>query len=53
MRPARISSSGLAVQGPDTLLPNCEYLPEWKTGAALAAARVRVNEFLAKHSPRA
>ena len=33
------------------LLPNAEFIPEWKEGAALAAARVRVNEFLAKHNP--
>jgi pimeloyl-ACP methyl ester carboxylesterase len=34
------------------LLPNCEFTPEWKTGAALAAAKTRVKEFLAKHTPR-
>jgi pimeloyl-ACP methyl ester carboxylesterase len=33
------------------LLPNCEFIPEWKTGAALNSARTRVNEFLAKHTP--
>ena len=33
------------------LLPNCEFVHEWKTGAALDAARVRVMEFLAKHTP--
>ncbi len=33
------------------LLPNCEFIPEWKTGAALDAARARVKEFLAKHTP--
>jgi pimeloyl-ACP methyl ester carboxylesterase len=33
------------------LLPNCEFIPEWKTGAALTAARARVKEFLAKHTP--
>jgi len=33
------------------LLPNSEFIPEWKQGAALAAAKVRVKEFLAKHSP--
>ncbi len=33
------------------LLPNCEFIPEWKTGAALAAARPRVKEFLLKHTP--
>src|SRR5499427_8429736 len=35
------------------LLPNCEFLPEWKAGAALGAARARVKEFLSKHTPRA
>jgi hypothetical protein len=33
------------------LLPNCELIREWKTGGALASARARVNEFLAKHTP--
>jgi pimeloyl-ACP methyl ester carboxylesterase len=33
------------------LLPNAEFIPEWKTGAALASARARVKEFLAKHTP--
>jgi pimeloyl-ACP methyl ester carboxylesterase len=33
------------------LLPVCDYIPEWKTGAALEAARPRVKEFLAKHTP--
>jgi pimeloyl-ACP methyl ester carboxylesterase len=35
------------------LLPNCEFIQEWKTGAALTSARARVKEFLAKHTPRA
>ena len=34
------------------LLPNCEFIAEWKTGAALTSARARVKEFLAKHTPR-
>lgn len=34
------------------LLPNAEFIPEWKTGAALEAARVRVREFLERHTPR-
>jgi pimeloyl-ACP methyl ester carboxylesterase len=34
-----------------TLLPNGELVREWKTGAALASARARVNEFLSKHTP--
>ena len=33
------------------LLPVCEFIPEWKTGAALESARIRVKEFLAKHTP--
>jgi pimeloyl-ACP methyl ester carboxylesterase len=33
------------------LLPNCEFVAEWKTGAALNAAKTRVKEFLAKHTP--
>ena len=34
------------------LLPNCEFVAEWKTEPALTAARARVKEFLAKHTPR-
>jgi pimeloyl-ACP methyl ester carboxylesterase len=33
------------------LLPNCEFIREWKTGDALTSARARVKEFLAKHTP--
>jgi pimeloyl-ACP methyl ester carboxylesterase len=33
------------------LLPHCEFIPEWKEGAALAAARVRIRAFLEKHTP--
>jgi len=33
------------------LVPNCEFIPEWKTGAALESAKARVKEFLAKHTP--
>ena len=32
------------------LLPVCEYIPEWKTGAALAAAKPRIKEFFSKHT---
>ncbi|MBI4205441.1 MAG: alpha/beta hydrolase [Betaproteobacteria bacterium] len=32
------------------LLPNAEFIPEWKEGAALAAAKTRVKAFLAKHT---
>jgi hypothetical protein len=35
------------------LLPNVEYILEWKEGAALAAAKPRVLEFLKKHTPAA
>ena len=34
------------------LLPRCEFVTEWKEGAALAAARPRVKEVLVKHTPR-
>lgn len=34
------------------LLPNVEYIPDWKTGAALEAAKPRVKAFLAKNTPR-
>jgi hypothetical protein len=33
------------------LLPDGELVPEWKTGPALAAAKVRIGEFLARHTP--
>ena len=33
------------------LLPNAEFVTEWKTDAPLVAAKVRVKEFLAKHTP--
>lgn len=33
------------------LLPRCELIREWKTGAALTSARARVKELLAKHTP--
>jgi len=33
------------------LLPNCEFVAEWKTEPALTAAKARVREFLAKHTP--
>jgi pimeloyl-ACP methyl ester carboxylesterase len=36
----------------DSLLPNSELIPEWKSGAALEAARARVKQFLATHTPR-
>ena len=35
------------------LLPNSEFIPEWKEGAPLEAAKVRVKQFLAKHTPAA
>jgi pimeloyl-ACP methyl ester carboxylesterase len=34
------------------LLPNVEYITEWKDGAALESAKARVKAFLAKHTPR-
>jgi pimeloyl-ACP methyl ester carboxylesterase len=33
------------------LIPGCEFIPEWKSGAALTAAKVRVREFFATHTP--
>src|SRR5246127_5172115 len=33
------------------LLPNCEFIPEWKEGAALTSAKARVAAFLGKHTP--
>ncbi len=33
------------------LIPGCEFIPEWKTGAALDAARIKVKDFLARHTP--
>ena len=33
------------------LLPNAQFIREWKAGDALTAARARVNEFLTKHTP--
>jgi pimeloyl-ACP methyl ester carboxylesterase len=33
------------------LLSNCEFIAEWKAGAALTAARARVLEFLSRHTP--
>ena len=35
------------------LLPNCEFIREWKAGEALTAAKPRIKEFLSKHTPRA
>ena len=33
------------------LLPNCEFVAEWKSGPALTAAKAKVREFLEKHTP--
>ena len=33
------------------LLPSAEFIPEWKEGAPLAAAKARMKQFLAKHTP--
>ncbi len=33
------------------LLPNAEFVAEWKTGPALVSAKARIKEFLAKHAP--
>jgi pimeloyl-ACP methyl ester carboxylesterase len=33
------------------LLPNSEFITEWKTGPALTAARARIDAFFAEHTP--
>ena len=33
------------------LLPNCEFIREWKAGATLLSATARIKEFLSKHTP--
>jgi pimeloyl-ACP methyl ester carboxylesterase len=33
------------------LIPNCEFISEWKTGIALTAATARVKDFLTKNTP--
>jgi pimeloyl-ACP methyl ester carboxylesterase len=33
------------------LLPDAQFIPEWKTGEALASAKPRIKEFLSKHTP--
>jgi pimeloyl-ACP methyl ester carboxylesterase len=33
------------------LAPNAEFIPEWKTGAALETAIQRIHEFLRAHTP--
>lgn len=33
------------------LLPNSEFIAEWKSGAALEAAKPRIRDFLVKHTP--
>jgi pimeloyl-ACP methyl ester carboxylesterase len=33
------------------LLPNAEFISEWKEGKALEEAKARVKQFLAKHTP--
>jgi hypothetical protein len=33
------------------LLPHAEFIPEWKDGAPLAAAKARMKQFLAEHTP--
>jgi len=34
------------------LLPDAEFITDWKTGAALEAARPRIMQFLSKHTPK-
>jgi pimeloyl-ACP methyl ester carboxylesterase len=33
------------------LLPNAEFIPEWKTGEPLVAATARIKQFLIEHTP--
>src|SRR3982074_2926819 len=33
------------------LLPSCEFIADWKTGAGLSSAKARAKDFLAKHTP--
>jgi pimeloyl-ACP methyl ester carboxylesterase len=33
------------------LLPHAEFIPEWKEGAALSAAKARMRQFLLEHTP--
>jgi pimeloyl-ACP methyl ester carboxylesterase len=33
------------------LLPDADFVPEWKSGAALASAKARIKAFLTKHTP--
>ena len=33
------------------LIPNCEFIAEWKTGGALTEAKARVAEFFSNHTP--
>ena len=33
------------------LLPHAEFIPEWKEGAPLAAAKARMQQFLVQHTP--
>ena len=33
------------------LLPNAEFIHEWKQGAPLVSAKARIKEFLSKHTP--
>jgi len=35
------------------LLPNAEFIAEWKEGAPLEAVRVRIRQLLAQHTPAA
>jgi len=39
-------------EGTAKLLPNAEFIREWKAGEPLAAAKVRLKEFLSKHTLR-
>ncbi|HEX5140259.1 MAG TPA: alpha/beta hydrolase [Dehalococcoidia bacterium] len=34
-----------------SLMPNAEFIPEWKEGDALTAAKQRMHDFLRRHTP--
>ena len=44
-------AKGWTVEEVARLLPDAELVTEWKTGPALASTKVRIREFLAKHTP--
>jgi pimeloyl-ACP methyl ester carboxylesterase len=51
MNPIADPSGSYRATAMDQLAPIAEFVPEWKEGAALEAARRRVGEFLARQTP--